>query len=341
MEDFINIFFSNNQKMEEISKILRDIAQTDINVLIHGESGVGKEVVAQALHQYSHRCDKPFVKVNCAAIPAELLESELMGFEKGAFTGADTQKPGKFELANRGTILLNEIGAIDISIQAKLLQVLQNGVFPRIGGEEEVEVNVSVVCTTKENLEELVAKKLFRQDLFYRINVINIFVPSLRERREQIIPLSRYIFNHYKIKYGKNISSISSKMEKRLKEYSWPGNIQELRNIIKRIVIFGEDISPLFISDEKGVGINKTVELNTKEPEPNPSDDRPVYFNLKEISKAAVQQAEKKFIIKTLKHTNWNRKKAALLLDISYKTLLNKIKEYNLTDNADNIQVTQ
>jgi two-component system response regulator AtoC len=188
MKNIYQIFFDNNSKMKKIKAVVDEIAKTDITILIKGESGTGKELVAQMIHFSSHRSEKPFVKVNCAAIPGDLLESELFGFEKGAFTGAQLKKPGKFELANGGTILLNEIGEIDISIQAKLLQVLQDGQFSRLGGNGDILVNTRVISTTKDHLEKFMVEGRFREDLFFRINVMSILVPPLRERREQIRP---------------------------------------------------------------------------------------------------------------------------------------------------------
>src|SRR5512139_478623 len=203
MQDFSHILFSNNSKMNKLKTVIDEIAKTDITVLIKGESGTGKEMVAQTIHHKSSRREKPFVKVNCAAIPKGLLESELFGFEKGAFTGAYLKKPGKFELANGGTILLSDIGGMDISLQAKLLQVLQDGMFSRLGGDGDVMVDTRVIATTKDHLEKTMMEGHFREDLFFRINVINITVPPLRERKEQILPLLQYYLNFYKNKYGK------------------------------------------------------------------------------------------------------------------------------------------
>ena len=203
MSDISDIFFFGCPKMSSVKAVIDEIAQTDITVLIKGESGTGKELVAQAVHQNSSRRDKPFIKVNCAAIPRSLLESELFGFEKGAFTGADMKKPGKFELANGGTILLNDIGEMDVSIQAKLLQVLQDGEFARLGGGENVQVNTRIITTTQNHLEKSMMEGRFRQDLFFRINVMSITVPPLRERREQILPLSEYFFDVYKGNTGR------------------------------------------------------------------------------------------------------------------------------------------
>ncbi len=330
MKDIYQIIFSNSSKMNKIKAIVDEIAKTDITVLVKGESGTGKGLLAQAIHSNSNRKDKSFVKVNCAAIPRGLLESELFGFEKGAFTGAYLKKPGKFELANGGTILLNEIGEMDISIQAKLLQVLQDGMFSRLGGDGDVIVNTRVIATTKNHLEKSMMEGQFREDLFFRINVINITVPPLRDRKDQILPLSQYYLDFYKNKYGKDVSSFSSKMMEAFKEYPWPGNIRELENMIKRMVIFGEEDTSLesILSKRLEDGISS-------EPDENLSPCLPAgkkSFNLKEVGKRAAEDAEKEMIQNTLQETHWNRKQAAQLLRVSYKALLYKIQKYRLDD---------
>jgi len=315
--------------MNKIKAIIDEIAKTDITVLIKGESGTGKELLAQSIHSSSTRRDKPFVKVNCAAIPESLLESELFGFEKGAFTGAHFKKPGKFELANHGTILLSDIGEMDISIQAKLLEVLQDGMFSRLGGGDgDVMVNTRVIVTTRDHLEQSMMEGHFREDLFFRINVINITLPPLRDRKDQILPLSQYYFDFYKKKYGRDVPSFSSKVIHTFKEYPWPGNIRELENMIKRIVIFGEEDPVL----ENLLGKHSDDGMN-----PRPFENfSPNFlmgernFNLKEAGKRAAEEAEKKMIQTTLQETHWNRKKAAQMLHVSYKGLLNKIQKYHI-----------
>lgn len=314
--------------MNKIKAIIDEIAKTDITVLIKGESGTGKELLAQSIHSSSTQRDKPFVKVNCAAIPESLLESELFGFEKGAFTGAHFKKPGKFELANHGTILLSDIGEMDISIQAKLLEVLQDGMFSRLGGDGEVMVNARVIATTRDHLEQSMMEGHFREDLFFRINVINITLPPLRDRKDQILPLSQYYFDFYKKKYGRDVPSFSSKVIHTFKEYPWPGNIRELENMIKRIVIFGEEDPVLenLLGKHSDDGMNprpfENISPNFLMGERN--------FNLKEAGKRAAEEAEKKMIQTTLQETHWNRKKAAQMLHVSYKGLLNKIQKYHI-----------
>jgi len=337
MMDIYQIIFSNSSKMTEIKTIIDEIAKTDITVLIKGESGTGKGLLAKAIHLKSHRKDKPFVKVNCAAIPRGLLESELFGFERGAFTGAHLRKPGKFELANGGTILLNEIGEMDISIQAKLLQVLQDGMFSRLGGDGDVTVNTRVIATTKDQLEKSMREGKFREDLFFRINVVNITIPPLRNRKEQILPLSQYYFNFYKKKYGREAPPFSSVVVNAFKEHVWPGNIRELENMIKRIVLFGKEGMVLHSISSKRLddGINHESYENLL---PNPLAQNKS-FNLKEVGKSAAEVAEKEIIQSILQETHWNRKQTAKLLRVSYKALLYKIQKYHLDDIKEYLKV--
>jgi transcriptional regulator with PAS, ATPase and Fis domain len=335
MKDFADIFFSGSPKMAKIKGLLEGIAKSDMHILIKGESGTGKDVIARGIHQNSPRNGKPFIKVNCAAIPREMLESELFGFEKGAFTGAQARKPGKFELANGGTILLNEIGEIGLSTQAKLLQVLKEGIFPRPGGEQDIRVSVCVIATTKDHIEKSVLEGTFREDLYYRINALSITVPPLRERREQIPAFVDFFFNHYQSKYAKKIPLTTREIVEQFKEYDWPGNIRELENVIKRTVILGE-MKPL--GPERG-----PAKIAAEKSKPRPTAKEPVAplpevvsLNLKETGKKAAQEAEREFIHKALKHTRWNRKEAARLLKVSYKALLYKIEKYNLDSPTNN-----
>jgi len=314
--------------MNRIRAIIDEVAKTDITVLIKGESGTGKELLAQTIHSNSPRKDKPFVKVNCAAIPKDLLESELFGYEKGAFTGAHFKKPGKFELANEGTILLNDIEEMEISIQAKLLQVLQDGVFSRLGGEGEVMVNTRVIVTTRDHLERSMVRGHFREDLFFRINVINITIPPLRDRSEQILPLSEYYLDFYKRKYGRDVPSFSATVINALKGYPWPGNIRELENMVKHFVIFGgkdtvlENLSARSLND--GISPAHLRSLSSLPPTGGNT------FNLKEAGRKAAEEAEKKIIQDVLQETHWNRKRTAQLLRVSYKALLYKIQKYHI-----------
>ncbi|MGZ6237129.1 MAG: sigma 54-interacting transcriptional regulator, partial [Syntrophales bacterium] len=235
------MFIYTSEKMQRTKEIIDQVADVDVTVLFQGESGVGKEVVARYIHVNSLRHDKPFMKVNCAALPQELLESELFGYEKGAFTGAYCQKPGKFELAHGGTIFLDEIAEIPLSLQAKLLQVLQDREFSRLGGKVDVRVDVRVLAATNKNVEEAVKKGQFREDLYYRLNVVNITIPPLRERKEEIPIFFEYFIYKYGKKYNKKKNPLSERTMRALLEHHWLGNIRELENMIQRYTVFGNE----------------------------------------------------------------------------------------------------
>jgi len=327
VSDIHHVFFSNSPKMEKIKSVINEIAKTDIPVLIQGESGTGKELVAQAIHYDSHRFEKPFIKVNCPAIPEELLESELFGYERGAFTGAHLEKPGKFELANGGTILLNEIGEIHVSIQAKLLQVLQDGGFSRLGGDGDITVDTRVITTTKDHLGKSMMEGRFREDLFFRINVMSIIVPPLRERKEQIPPFSKYFCNLYMGKYAKSLPPLSAKTIGIFHEYDWPGNIRELENVIKRIVLFGEEE---VVEGSIGQQVNGEIIPFSTESFSEKDLRSMETLNLKRVKSEAAELAGKELIQKALQETRWNRKKAAEMLGVSYKALLYKMQKYRM-----------
>jgi two-component system, NtrC family, response regulator AtoC len=333
MDDFHQLFFTHSPRMKKIRSVVEEIAKSDASILVKGESGTGKEVVAHAIHLCSARRVKPLVKVNCAAIPKGLLESELFGFDKGAFTGAHQNKPGKFELAHEGTIVLNDVEEIDISVQAKLLQVLQDGAFPRLGGEREISVDTRVIATTKDLLEKLIKEKKFREDLYYRISVMTVTVPPLRDRREQVVPLSDYFMGLYGKKYKKTSAALSLNALRRFKTYDWPGNIRELENVIKRVILFGEESA---LQDFSCGGDNGGEAFMEQEEQDIPPEEvQPGSFFLKEVGKKAAESAEREFIERTLVETRWNRKEAALLLRISYKALLYKIQKYGLDESGD------
>ncbi len=316
------IFIYASDQMHRIKEIIDQIANTDVTVLIQGESGVGKEVVARSIHLNSFRKEKPFVKVNCAALPQELLESELFGYEKGAFTGAYRQKPGKFELADGGTIFLDEISEMSLSLQSKLLQVLQDREFSRLGGKKDIRVDVRVLVATNKNIEEGVKEGRFREDLYYRLNVVNITLPPLRERREEIPIFVEYFLEKYSKKYGKTMLPLSDKLMKVFSEHHWLGNVRELENVIQRFIVLGNEKA---IIEELGPAAKKNSVPGRKT-----SPTRKSWPSLREINKEAVKKAESETIVKALEMVNWNRKKAADILNISYKALLYKIKETGL-----------
>jgi two-component system response regulator AtoC len=314
------IFIYASDPMHRIKEILDQIANTDVTVLIQGESGVGKEVVARSIHLNSFRREKPFIKVNCAALPQELLESELFGYEKGAFTGAYRQKPGKFELANGGTIFLDEISEMSLSLQGKLLQVLQDREFSRLGGKKDIRVDVRVLIATNKNMEEGVKNGRFREDLYYRLNVVNITIPPLRERREEIPIFVEYFLEKFNKKYRKKVNPLSDKLMKVFAQHHWLGNVRELENVIQRFVVLGNEKA---IIEELAPVREKDTILRVKKKTSPPEKSWP---SLKEVNKEAIKKAESETILKALEMTNWNRKKAANILNISYKTLLYKIK---------------
>lgn len=319
------IFLYASDKMHRIKEMIDQVANTDVTIFIQGESGVGKEVVGRSIHMNSARRDKPFVKVNCAALPQELLESELFGYEKGAFTGAYRQKPGKFELADGGTIFLDEIGDIAPSLQAKLLQVLQDREFSRLGGKKDIKVDVRVLVATNRNIEEAVLEGRFREDLYYRLNVVNIIVPPLRERKEEIPLFVEYFLKRFSEKYQKKFRWVSEPMMRVLMAHNWAGNIRELQNVIQRYLVLGNEeeiVSELGASGKKNgtpseEGEGETAFISRQ-------------LSLKQVQKDAARKAEAKIILKALEMTHYNRKKAAQLLNISYKSLLYKIKDCGL-----------
>jgi transcriptional regulator with PAS, ATPase and Fis domain len=320
-------------KMKEIMMIINQVAPTNIKVLIRGESGTGKELAARTIYARSLRREKPFIKVLCAALPEGLLESELFGYEKGAFTGAMRRKPGKFEFANHGTIFLDEIGEINPALQAKLLQVLQDGEFSRVGGETDVKVDTRVLAATNKNLEKAVAQGAFREDLYYRLNVVSIHLPPLRERKEEIYFLVEYFLDKFNRQYNKNVQRISPETMKLFMDYDWPGNIREIENSIKRIVVLEKEdivLSTLTANEEQ--------QPKSLQPSPLPQTvsvpEKENHYSLKDVGKEAASKAERELIRNILYQTHWNRKRAAEILQISYKALLYKIKKYDLNRSA-------
>ncbi len=318
--------------IQRIKDLVLQVADTDLSVVIYGESGVGKEVVARTLYACSHRARGPFVKVNCAAIPGDLLESELFGYEKGAFTGADRAKPGKFEVANGGVIFLDEIGDMPLALQSKMLQVLQDQEFCRLGGHREIKVDVWIISATNHNLEKDVEEGRFRQDLYYRLSVIKIHIPPLRERKEDIPLLCDYFARLYSQKYGMGGFEVPRYLMDLFMKYHWPGNVRELENYIKRLVVLGD-------FDEVEREIRRfSDELPPQDPSLEDEFLKKIAFelaraeqghlDLKEIKKRVATLVEKKVIDIALKRTDGNKRQAANVLGISYKALLYKIREF-------------
>lgn len=307
---------AGSESMRKLDAIISQVATTDATVLIQGESGVGKGLVAKILHARSLRRERPFVNINCAALPAELLESELFGYDKGAFTGAHRRKAGKFEMAHQGTIFLDEIGELPLPLQAKLLQVLQDGEFSRLGDENTVQVDVQILAATNRNLEQAVQVGTFRSDLYYRLNVVNITVPPLRERQEEISQLTSYFLQKYSTQYKRPRPILSVETLELFQAYHWPGNIRQLENFVKRIIILG---SEEFIGQE-------LIAEDTSTPSP-PSCG----LGLKELSRRAARQVERVHIQQALEQTQWNRVQTAKLLQVSYRSLLSKMGEFGLS----------
>jgi two-component system, NtrC family, response regulator AtoC len=366
--------WGNSEKMRGIATVIEQVADSDVGVLIRGESGVGKELVSRAIHQRSTRRNRPFVKVNCAALPAELLESELFGHERGAFTGAANTRIGKFEQADTGTLMLDEIGEMKPALQAKLLHVLQDGEFTKLGSNKRVQVDVRVVAATNRDLETMMLSGDFREDLYYRLKVIELTVPPLRERPDEIPTLIDFFIARYARKYNRPTRSLTEPLRQLFMTYEWPGNIRELENMIKRVVILQDEqlvireiernmqraaAAPAAAAAAAGamampVGLPAGYAmppLAYQPPSPplpqaampeadDPAEDEPAGEannngngggSLAAVAKAASMKAERAAIEHTLRQVHWNRRKAAQILGVSYKTLLNKIKECGIT----------
>ena len=316
--------------------ILR-LSKSEVTVLITGESGTGKELVARAIHELSHRRNNPFIKVNSAALPSNLLESELFGFEKGAFTGAWQQKPGKFKLAHSGSLLLDEIGEIPLPMQAKLLQVIQDNELSALGSTENTKIDVRVFAATNANLAQMVSERRFRSDLYYRLNVVSVYLPPLRERKEDIKTLTHYFLEKHAKRYGKEKASLKERTWELFYQYSWPGNIRELENIIQSITVLGNEENFWNKLKNRACPVDGPGQVGNGLPAPawaytNFKSRSGNSRSLKEVANEAARKAETDAILNVLCHTRWNRRRAAEILKISYKALLNKIKEYEISE---------
>jgi two-component system, NtrC family, response regulator AtoC len=317
-------FVAASPLMAGILAQLSRVAAIDIPVLLLGESGVGKDVAARLIHKRSPRAQHTFLKVNCAALPADLLESELLGYEAGAFTGANKTKPGKFELCNKGTIFLDEIGEMPASMQAKLLQVLEDKQYARLGGRSQVTVDVRIVAATNIDVERALATKRFREDLYYRLNTFTMYLPPLRERRDEIVPLLEYFLRRFSVRMNRPMRPLSPLVLDACLKQSWPGNIRELANFAKRLLILDDENSVL-------------NELNGKDARFHPGSAHAASIapfermvDLKSMVRDLKSSVERQAILTTLKRTEYNRKEAARMLNISTKTLLQKLRRYGL-----------
>jgi len=313
--DFDRII-GDSLQLKDVLDLVKKVAPHDITVLLRGASGTGKELIARATHSSSGRADKPFVAIDCAILPDTLVESEIFGHEKGAFTGAAEKKLGKFELAQGGTVFLDEIGNLTPQIQVKLLRTLQEREIERLGGKKPIRVDFRLIAATNMNLEKDISAGRFREDLYYRLNVFSIYLPPLRERDGDVLLLTEYFLKESNRIFKKEVKKISPDVENLLAAYSWPGNVRELRNVIESAVLLASDTilpqhMPLKIQDV----LKQSVELPT---------------TLKKVGKQAKCKAERELITKVLKEVNWNKSKASKILKVDYKTLYNKIKEYDI-----------
>lgn len=312
------VIFGQTAAMRDVRQKLERVAGANLSILITGESGTGKDIVARLLHLYSPWANGPFVKINCPAIPGSLLESELFGYEKGAFTGALGTKPGRVELAHRGTLFLDEISELDPGLQAKLLQLLQDGQFSRIGSQEDTKVEVRVVSATNRELHRRIDEGSFRSDLFYRIAAMTIHLPALRERTVDIPLICEYLLQYYNDKLNGRAPMLRQALLTKMQRYSWPGNVRQLENLIKRYVVMGTD----------DVILSELLQTNDRDAVPEVTFEGPV--SLKKLTRQTVRKVEARIILSALHANNWNRKKAARALGISYRALLYKLKDVGI-----------
>jgi DNA-binding NtrC family response regulator len=310
-----------SEKMVEVSRLVQKVSPSDTAVLLTGESGTGKELFARAIHSLSGRKNKPYITINCAAIPGELLENELFGSERGAFTSSHARKMGKFEIADGGTVFLDEIGDLEFSLQAKLLRVLQEHSFERLGGNKPIEVDVRVIAATNQNLQEAIGKQKFREDLFYRLSVFPVHIPPLRERQDDIVPLANYFVEKYSRRMKKGEKSLSREAIVILERYHWPGNVRELENTIERSIILaeGKKIKP----EHLAIRLPSSEDIRLREG-----------AGLREVGQYAQAQAERGMIVRVLGQTHGNKRKTAEILKIDYTTLFEKIKKYAIDNNS-------
>ncbi|NQT80383.1 MAG: sigma-54-dependent Fis family transcriptional regulator [Candidatus Aminicenantes bacterium] len=305
-------------QMHKVLDLVKTVAKHDVTVYLRGESGTGKELIARAIHNESNRAKRSFIPIDCAILPDTLVESEIFGHEKGAFTGAHEKKIGKFELAEKGTVFLDEIGNLSTQTQVKLLRALQEREIERLGGKKPIKVDFRLIAATNISLEKAIKAGRFREDLYYRLNVFPIYIPPLRERDGDVRLLSEYYLKKFRGIFKKEVKNISRKAMDLLNQYPWPGNVRELRNVIESAVLLANDVIlpqnfPLKVQDS--------------------SEKKVIYHSrsLKEVGKEAKERAEKELITKVLKEVNWNKSKASIILDVDYKTLFYKIKEYNIS----------
>ena len=320
---FSNII-GNSSQMQKVYELVKRVAPYDVTVLLQGKTGTGKELIARAIHWNSNRANGPFVPIDCAALPESLVESEIFGYEKGAFTGADRRKLGKIELAEGGTLFLDEVGNLTPAIQVKLLRALEERKIEHLGGKKPIEVNTRIIAATNVDLRESIKKGLFREGLYHRLNVFFILLPPLRERKGDVLLLAKHFLQEFTQKLNKGIKSFSSEAIKALLKYQWPGNVRELKNAVKSAVLLAGDtilLEHLFLSMQKmndELGVNWSIKLQKD-------------VSLNKMSKRITHKVERRLIIQALKVTHWNKRKTARILHIDYKTLYNKMKKYSIS----------
>ena len=332
-------FVSSHPRLLRIKEIARQVAPTDAPVLVLGESGVGKEVVARLIHACSRRQGQPFVKINCAALPQDLLESELFGYERGAFSGALREKPGMFEVAKRGTILLDEIGEMSCHLQAKLLHVLQDGQYTRLGGRHPMKAEARVVASTNIRLEEAVGAGRFRADLYFRLNVVRIDIPPLRDRREDIPLLCAHFLRSYAARYDSRVRQLPRELQEAFVRHDWPGNVRELENAVRRFTILPDVEMALADLERSGNWAQAAAPAAIPVEEAVPAREEaalrpPDSLSLRQVASRAAEDAERKLVRRVLAETKWHRKEAAVRLKVSYKALLNKLKRWEAEEGA-------
>jgi DNA-binding NtrC family response regulator len=314
-----------SSEIAQVKRTVHKVADSELSVLITGESGTGKELVARALHALSSRVRGPLVKVNCAALPEELLEAELFGYQRGAFTSAYSTKPGRFEYAEKGTIFLDEIGELPVGVQSKLLQVLEHREFTRLGGKRSMKVDVRIVAATNRPLGQALSEGVMREDLLYRINEATVHVPRLGDRIEDITVLVEHFFRKYSLEFGKEVRTLSAGTMRSLLQHDWPGNVRELEAFIKKVIVFGDEDAAL-----ETLGMHHQSPASPGDPAREQQRSAESSLSLREISLEATRRAERPVILEALNRTRWNRRQAAKLLGISYGCLLNKIKRYEI-----------
>lgn len=319
----LNKIVGNSPQWQEVLTVIEKVSRYDVMILIRGESGTGKDLIAQAVHFLSNRKKEPFVPIDCAVLPESLVESELFGYERGAFTGADAMKIGRIEAANGGTVFLDEIGNMPLAVQKKLLRVLQEKKIERLGGKKSIALDVRIIAATNLDLAEAMKKDFFRADLYHRLNEFSVSLPPLRERSEDVLVLTHYFINEFNAEFGKRVKGVSSEVREKFLRYNWPGNVRELKNMVRRIMLMVADNVETIEVKDLNPEIGDLLSLNAHKTLGNSK-------MLREIKAQATEEAERDLICQVLEENYWNKRKSAIALGIDYKTLYNKMKLYKI-----------